>query len=430
MKKDWGNMMENKLTIGTDIVKIERIKDTLLKNRDKFYKKVLTDKEIEYLSFNGNREETIAGIFAAKEAVSKALGTGIGSIGWRDIEILHDRGKPYLNISEKVKKRMEEVGITDMEISITHERDYALASAVGYMSYEKYIIRHLKIDESMKNLLPKRKSDSHKGTYGRVAIIGGSLGMTGAPYLSSMAALRTGAGLVYTVVPKSLETIMSIKLTEAIIKPEEDERKGYFTVNSLDSILNILEDMDVVAIGPGMGVDEGRIHVVEEIVKNFNGPIIIDADGINCLSLKPDILENHKNPIIITPHPGELARLINKTIREIQDNRNYYSNYVSQKYNIIVVLKGSNTIVADYEGNIYVNKTGNPGMATAGSGDVLTGMIAGFIAQGLSPYDGSKLGVYCHGLAGDIGSLDKGEPGLIASDIINNIPYSIKIVQM
>ncbi|NLK43456.1 MAG: NAD(P)H-hydrate dehydratase [Tissierellia bacterium] len=417
----------NNLTTGIDIVKIDRIRKILSKEKERFYNKIFTEKEVEYISYKGNRAETVAGMFAAKEAISKVLGTGIGTIGWKDIEILHKNHKPYVNISQKLKDRMEQIKITDVEISISHEEDYAIANAIGYLDFYKSFLR---IDKSMKNLLPKRQANSHKGTYGRLAIIGGSRGMTGAPFLSSMAALRAGAGLVYTIVPKALEAIMSIKLTEAIVRPVEDKGRGVFTKDSLGPILEALENIDVVAIGPGMGVDEDRIHLLEEIIRNFKGPIIIDADGINCISLKPDILHNHKNQIIITPHPGELARLARVSIKEIQDNRIYYSNYISNKYNIIVVLKGFNTIVAYHEDKIYVNETGNPGMATAGSGDVLTGVIASFIAQGLSPFNSGKLGVYCHGLAGDLGSLEKGEYGLIATDIIDNIPYSIKTIQL
>lgn len=419
----------NNLTTGVDIVRIDRIRKILLKDKDRFYNKIFTEREIGYISSKGHRAETVAGMFAAKEAISKVLGTGIGTIGWKDIEIDHENNKPYANISEKVKGRMDEIKISNIEISITHEEDYAIANAIGYYNPNKSKLKNIKIDASMKTLLAKRVPNSHKGTYGRVAIIGGSRGMTGAPYLASMAALRAGAGLVYTIVPKSLETIMSIKLTEAIIRPVEDKGRGCFTKDSLNPILEVLENMDVVAIGPGMGVDEDKILIVEEIIKNFKGPIIIDADGINCLSLKPDILSGHQNPIIITPHPGELARLAKKNVKEIQDNRVYYSNYISGKYNIIVVLKGFNTIVAHYKNSIYVNETGNPGMATAGSGDVLTGIIASFAGQGLSLFDSGRLGVYCHGLAGDLGSQDKGEYGLIATDIIDNIPYSIKTIQ-
>lgn len=278
----------------------------------------------------------------------------------------------------------------------------------------------------MKNLLPKRNKEAHKGTYGRVGIIAGSRGMTGAPYLSSQAALRVGAGLVYTIVPKYIEDIMCIKLTEAIIKPIEDMGRGNFVNKFASEIIEAIEGLDALALGPGYGVDIDRIYLVEKIIKSCKVPIVIDADGINCISHNPDILAGNKKEIIITPHPGEMARIVGKNIGEVQGDRENYAKYVAQKYNIYVVLKGHNTIVASPKGDIYVNKTGNPGMATAGSGDVLTGMIVGFLGQGLKSFEAAKLGVYLHGMAGDIACKDKGEYSLIASDILENISVSMK----
>ncbi len=278
----------------------------------------------------------------------------------------------------------------------------------------------------MKSILPKRKDNSHKGTYGRVGIIAGSRGMTGAPYLSSQAALRVGAGLVYTIVPKFIEDIMCIKLTEAIIKPIEDMGRGNFISKSVVEIMEAIEGLDALALGPGYGVDIDRIYLVERIIKSCKIPMVIDADGINCISHNPDILADNKKDIIITPHPGEMARILGKNTGEIQEKREYYAKYISQKYNIYVVLKGNKTIVTSPEGDIYVNKTGNPGMATAGSGDVLTGMIVGFLGQGLKPFEAAKLGVYLHGLAGDLACKDKGEYSLIASDILEKISESMK----
>lgn len=413
---------EDNIAIGTDIVNVNRIQRIISEKKDRFYTRIFTEREVDYISKGGNKATTVAGIFAAKEAISKVLGTGIGSIEWKEIEILHhENGKPYVNILGKGKEKLKDIGKTNIDISISHETDYAIAFAIGYNN-----VLDIEIDSSIKLLLPKRLNDSHKGTYGRVAVIGGKRGMTGAPYLTSMAALRAGSGLVYTMVPKALETIMSVKLTEAIVKPIEDNEKGYFTKNSLSDILEGVQGIDAIAIGPGIGVDEEISYIIEEIIRNHNKPMVIDADGINCLSLNPEILYNLNQPIIITPHPGELARLLDKSIKEIQENRIYYSKYASGKYNIIVVLKGYNTVVASPEGEVYINATGNPGMATAGSGDLLTGIIASFIGQGLSPIDASKLGVYCHGLAGDLAAFHKGEYGIIATDILENIPYSIK----
>lgn len=277
----------------------------------------------------------------------------------------------------------------------------------------------------MKDLLRRRKIDSHKGDYGRVGIIGGSTGMAGAPYLASLASLRTGCGYTYTLIPSALETVMSIKLTEGIVRPIKDDGVGHFTMESLQDILMHIKDMDALAVGVGMGVDGDRTYIVREIIKNAKVPIVLDADAINCLSNEPHILENHETPIIITPHPGELARLLDISIEEIQKKRVYYSEYIAKKHNIIVVLKGHRTVVASPKLGIYINETGNPGMATAGSGDVLTGMIASLLAQGLKSFDATKLGVHLHGLAGDITKEKIGEYGMIATDIIESIPFAI-----
>lgn len=414
--------MDNKVKTGVDIVDINRIEEIMLDKKDKFLNKVFTNREIEHISKKGYKPNTVAGIFACKEALSKMLGSGIGYINWRDIEVLYRKsGEPYIYINTKIASVMKKLGLADIDISISHEKQYAIAFAVGI---GKSI--SLLMDDEIESILPKRKENSHKGTYGRVGIISGSLGMTGAPYLASQSALRTGSGLVYTMVPKSLENIMSIKLTEAIIKPIEDMEKGHFIKDSLPYILNEIEKMDALAIGPGFGVDKDRLYIIEEIIKSYKKPILLDADAINCLTLNPKILFNRDSPIIITPHPGELGRFLGKTIDEIQENRIFHSKLTSHKYNIVVALKGNNTIVSSPSGDIYVNPTGNPGMATAGSGDVLTGMIVSFIGQGLSPIEATKVGVFSHGLAGDFAKENKGEYGLIASDILENIPISIK----
>lgn len=277
----------------------------------------------------------------------------------------------------------------------------------------------------MKELLPKRDANTHKGTYGRVGIISGSRGMTGAVYLACQSALRTGSGLVYAIVPESLETIMSIKLTEAIIRPIYDRNTGHFVAESIVSILKEIDKMDAIALGPGIGIDDERIELVWKVIKNVNCPMVIDADGLNCISKNMDMLHKKNSSIIITPHPGEMARLLNIKIREVEENREYYAKYISEKYNIITVLKGHKTIVSSPNGKIYINNTGNPGMATAGSGDVLTGIITSLLGQSLEPFDAAKLGVYLHGLAGDIARDKVGEYGLIAGDIVEAVPEAM-----
>ena len=185
--------------------------------------------------------------------------------------------------------------------------------------------------------------------------------------------------------------------------------------------------MDGILVGPGLGQNEDKKMLVNEIISNFNGPIVLDADGINVVN--KDLLYSRNGLTIITPHPGELARFLDKDTKEIQDNRIYYSKYTSEKYNVITVLKGNETVVTTKE-NLYINKTGNPGMATAGSGDVLGGMIISFIGQGIEPLRACILATFCHGLAGDIAVKKKGEYGLIASDILEFIPIALKRIQI
>lgn len=407
---------------GVDIVKISRIEKILLNKKDKFINKVFTQDEIEYIKYKKYNSQTIAGLFAAKEAVSKVLGTGLGKVGLKDMEIFHDnRGKPNIVLYNEGLNICQRLGIDNIHLSISHEEDYAIAFVIG--EGVKRPLKHIK------NILPKRDRDAHKGDFGRVGIIAGSIGMTGASYLSTMAALKAGSGLVYTIIPYSLNSILSIKLIEAIIKPVRDDGKGHFTINSIEEIMNIIKDMDVVALGPGIGVDEERVEFVKYILSNYEGPVVLDADGINCISKDPNILLSRKEDTIITPHMGELSRLLNINIDKIKKEPVKYSKYTSSKYNIITLLKGQNTVVTNNKDKVYINSTGNPGMATAGSGDVLTGMIASFIGQGIKPYDGALLGAYVHGLAGDLAKEDRGEYGMISRDILENIPYAVKMLE-
>lgn len=412
---------------GVDIVKIARIERILETNRDSFLERIFTDEEIEYIKNKNYNAQTISGLFAAKEAVSKVLGTGIGKVNWKHIKIYYDeKGKPHVKLNSQ-GEIMDSLNIDEIHVSISHEREYAVAFAIGENYGGKINIR---VPQFIKNMLPERDKDTHKGTYGRVGIIAGSRGMTGAPYLTSMACLRAGSGLVYTIVPEGISSILAVKLVEAIIKPVSDKNTGAFTLDSIAEIEKIIEDMDVLAIGPGMGIDEERVELVKHILLNFNGPVVLDADGLNCISkVGLNIFNKRRFPTVITPHPGEFSRLLGISTKEIQDNRVEYAKYVSTNYGIVTVLKGANTVVSSPKGEVYINTTGNPGMATAGSGDVLTGMITSFIGQGIDADKASILGVYCHGLAGDIAKEEKGEYGMIARDILESIPSSIKLMK-
>jgi NAD(P)H-hydrate epimerase len=292
---------------------------------------------------------------------------------------------------------------------------------------KKQDIRTWVIDSGMTaKSIPARKHDSNKGDYGRVLIITGSAGMTGSGCLASISALRTGAGLVYTAVPESLAGIYASKLTEPIIIPLEDDETGRLSFSCADRIASLLESMDAVAIGPGLTVSEDIRRIVGMLIEKCNVPLIMDADALNAISGDPSVLKKLRADAVITPHPGEMARLAGISVGEVQSDRIGTAVRFAEKYGVTAVLKGSRTIVAHADGRVYINTTGNAGMATAGTGDVLTGIIAGIIAQGVPPVDAAAAGVYLHGLAGDAAADYKGMHGIVAGDLADILPLAIK----
>jgi len=280
-----------------------------------------------------------------------------------------------------------------------------------------------KLEKSLSLL--KRKKDSHKGDFGHVFIIAGSRGLTGAAALCANACLRAGAGLATLGIPESLNIAMEAKLTEVMTCPLPETSMGTLALKAKEKILEMASKSDVVIIGPGLSLVADTQRLIRELILEIEKNLVLDADALNAIKERIFLLRKTKGSCIITPHPGEMARLIGKTPQYIQRNRLTVAKKISLQYNIVVVLKGAGTIVAEKE-RYYVNKTGNPGMATAGSGDVLTGVIGGFLAQGLGLFDAARLGVYVHGMAGDLAAKKKGEVGLIASDILEQIPYAIK----
>lgn len=278
----------------------------------------------------------------------------------------------------------------------------------------------------MAKIFKRRKRHTHKGDYGHVLIAAGSIGMTGAAYLASEAALLTGSGLVTCAIPKSLNSIMARKLTEVMTLPVEDKGRGYFLASGYSKIKKFSEKIDAVAIGPGISTRNETKRLIKKLISSINAPIVLDADGINCIADDPRILKKARKSVVITPHPGEMARLIHKNVNYIQKNRKKVAKEVAKKYGVTVVLKGRNTVVSSEDGRLYVNKTGNPGMASGGVGDVLTGMIASLIGQGYPTFAAAKYGVYLHGMAGDIAAKVKGEVSLRAQDVLCNISKATK----
>lgn len=282
----------------------------------------------------------------------------------------------------------------------------------------------------IRSIIPERPKYSHKNTYGHVLIIAGSEGKTGACLMSAKACLKAGAGLVTIGIPESLKYIYQSRVTEEMTLILPDKGNGTLSYKAKDRIIEFSEEKaDLIAIGPGLGINSDITKVVKNIIRMSKKPIIIDADGINSLKGHTDIFYEKKSDIIITPHPGEMMRLANIESKDIiEKNRIEFAQSFSTKYRIFLVLKGVPTIIATPEGHVYINPTGNPGMASAGTGDVLTGIISGLLAQNKSPLQSCLLGVYIHGLAGDIASKSIGQISLTASDIIDNIPNALTYI--
>ena len=270
------------------------------------------------------------------------------------------------------------------------------------------------------SMLPDRPDHGHKGTFGKILLLCGSRGYTGAAALSAMGALRSGAGLVYLAVPDSIYAIEAVKLTEPVIIPVLDEA-GAFSSNSIPQIMELLQGKDAVLIGPGIGQSGGSEALVCTVLENFSGPVVLDADGINVLKAHKDILRGRTSPTILTPHDGEFRRLAGI----LSEDRIASAAQLAADLGVIVLLKGHRTIITD--GNrCYENHTGNPGMATGGSGDVLAGIIVSLLGQGIPPLEAAACSAWLHGAAGDICAEEIGQYGMLPSDMLCVLPRLMK----
>ncbi|MFA5411224.1 MAG: NAD(P)H-hydrate dehydratase [Candidatus Omnitrophota bacterium] len=279
--------------------------------------------------------------------------------------------------------------------------------------------------------LLQRRVDAHKGDFGHIFILAGSGRFSGAAVLCAEAALRSGAGLVTLGIPQGLhQAIIKLKPKEAMTLPLPQTKEETLSLQGYKKIRDFASNIDILVIGPGLSQQKSTQSLIRKVISGINKPRVIDADGLNALSGHLKLLRaapgGAGRPAILTPHPGEMARLLGVKVDKLQSGREKLALKFARDYKVILVLKGHRTVVADDKGNLYINKTGNPGMAAAGSGDVLTGMIAAFLGQGLNAFNAAKYAVYLHGLAGDLAAKEKTQISLIASDIIDKIPEAIK----
>ena len=295
----------------------------------------------------------------------------------------------------------------------------------GKLLGEKKGVRLFQRNDALE-LLPERPAYSHKGTYGHVLLVAGSRGKTGAALMAARACLRTGAGLVTIGVPETLVNAFQSRVTEEMILPLPDRGNGTLSQSAVITILDFMKKRGtVMAIGPGMSVDNEISKLVACLISESRKPIVIDADGLNAIAGKTSILKKSRVPVILTPHPGEMKNLV-RSPYEVEADRIGTARSFAKKNGAYLLLKGVPTVIATPSGEVFINPTGNPGMATAGTGDVLTGIVSALLAQKLSPEHASILGAYLHGFIGDVVAERKGGRSLTASDIINAIPRVLK----
>lgn len=394
--------------IGVDAVSVDRIALAVSRSGPGFLDKVYTRAEQTYC---GGNDERLAGRWAAKEAVIKCFdGTGI-CFPRRKIEVL-----PGPNGAPRARLLGDHRG-AHVEVSITHHSRLAVATA------------HLEIPDTVAMLpapdavkIPDRPRDAHKGTFGTAVVLAGSLGLTGAAYLSSTAAARTGAGLVRLLVAQTIYPILAAKCTEVMATPIPEVAPGAIGHAALDSIVRQLDAASVGVVGPGLGRDTSTWRLVVDLATRARAPLVIDADGLNALADSPRAKGKLGRNRVLTPHPGELGRLMGKTADAINADRPASARRAAREWGAVVVLKGARTLVAHPDGRMSEDPHEVPALASGGTGDVLSGVIGGLMAQGSDPYTAAVTGVYVHAEAGRRIAQRLGDSGLLAGDLLEEIP--------
>lgn len=389
----------------------------------RFCVRILGGQEYAQLAKRGFPAESVAASFCAKEAFSKAVGTGLSGFDLREVQLLRTpSGRPELCLSGRAQ---ELAGGREFSVSVTHTKEYASAVVVGDGTVFPGDAENKEIGAGLnrvRNMLHPRDPESNKGNYGRLLCVCGSEGMAGAAVMSARAAVRCGAGIVEAALPKAIYPIVASQVCEPVFTLLELSAANELLPGGEEVLRSALGRACAVLIGCGLGKSAAARRLLSIVLENSPVPIVLDADGINIVSENIDILKTVRVPLILTPHPGEMARLLKTDVSEVQKNRETVAREFAKRRGVILVLKGAGTLVAAPDGRLFRNATGNPGMAKGGSGDVLAGMIGSFAAQGIEPFEAASGAVFLHGLAGDLCARKYSMTAMLPTDLIDELP--------
>jgi holo-[acyl-carrier-protein] synthase len=406
--------------VGVDVAAIPRIAEAQKRFGDRFLRKFLTAREIDYC---GGSAERWAGRWAAKEAIGKAMPTGVPRPSMRDVEILpSEDGRPHVRVAPATTLTGR-----DIDVSIAHDGHFAVAVAVIPDLTRAFFPPALAGEGQGGGLpdgfkLPARPRDGHKGTFGTVVVLAGSQGYTGAAYLTSMGAARSGAGIVRLMVAQSIYPILAEKCTEVVVGPVPEISPGIVGHSALTAVQRGFTGAASGIVGPGIGRDTSTRRLIEDLLHKVTVPLVLDADALNLLSEHRSILPKLSPNIVLTPHPAEFGRLANMETSAVQKDRRGIASRFAKTWNKVVVLKGAGTVIAAPDGRITLNPIATPALASGGTGDVLAGLIGGLMAQKLPPFEAAVTGVHIHSIAGTDLEASLGQAGVLASDLLPQLP--------
>jgi len=402
---------------GIDVLAVDRMARAVRRSGPGFLGRAFTPAEVAYCA---GRPERLAGRWVAKEAVIKCFDRTPICFPRRSIEVLPaETGAPVVRLLDG------DSGGAAIQVSITHQAGIAIASA--WLELPEPDERPLPPPPDVR--LPDRPADGHKGTFGTVVVVAGSRGFTGAAHLCSTACLRAGAGLARLLVAEDVYPILAVKSTEVMATPVPADVPGAIGVAALDEVSAHLRAATAGLLGPGLGRAPATWRLVRELVASIDRPLVLDADALNALAETPERLAGLGPTRVLTPHPGEMARLVGRPTREVQAARREVAARSAAEWGAVVVLKGARTVVAGPDGRLSEDPHEVPALATGGTGDVLSGVIAGLLAQGSDPYTAAVTGVYLHAEAGRRVQARLGTAGLLASELLPEVPLAMRALR-